>query len=326
MREAAAAAIGRMAVDAPDAAPFEVAVKPLVGALGDRVKMVSRAAAWSLRQLGNDGLGIDEVKAALASDDDYTRRGAARVFYQYAYHMSGREDVARALIRGVDDPDMLVRIESLKALWRWWYRTPDFTLRREIEQAFLERAGVEREHPLVRLNVAQALHNILDENTVQFHKNWLRSMALQADRDRAEQARIEEVERPLAKELAAALTPENATARLTLLTALDYYFLRGGIGNDYDPIMFYDRQAAETVARALLPLVDSPDAQLAGKALKALAVVREARDRDVLMAVMRKLASPDKSTREIAEQELSRFPTEYVSQTRPARTPAGGGR
>src|SRR5205814_1210948 len=83
--------------DAPDAAPFEVAVKPLVGALGDRVKMVSRAAAWSLRQLGNDGLGIDEVKAALASDDDYTRRGAARVFYQYAYHMSGREDVARAL-------------------------------------------------------------------------------------------------------------------------------------------------------------------------------------------------------------------------------------
>src|SRR5207248_4742671 len=153
----------------------------------------------------------------------------------------------------------LVRIESLKALWRWWYRTPDFALRREIEQSFLERAAAEREHPLVRLNVAQAMYNILDDNTVQFHKNWLRSMAVEKDRDRAEQVRIEDVERPLARELAAALGPENPTARLTLLTALDYYFLRGGIGNDYDPIMFYDRQAAETLARALLPLVDGPD-------------------------------------------------------------------
>jgi len=288
--------------------------------------MVSRAAAWSLRQLGNDGVGVDRVVAALASPDDYTRRGAARVFYQYAYHMTGREDAARALLRSVDDPDVLVRIESLKALWRWWYRTADFGLRREIEQAFLERAAAEREHPLVRLNVAQAIYNILDDNTVQFHKNWLRSMALEKDRDRAEQARIAEVERPLARELAAALAPENPTARLTLLSALDYYFLRGGIGNDYDPIMFYDREAAETLARAILPLLDSPDVALSRKALRAVAVVREARDRDVLLGVMRKLASPDKSTREIAEQELSRFPAEYASQSRSGSTPSGGSR
>ena len=326
VRESAAAAIGRMAVDAPDPAPFEIAVDPLVQALGDRTKMVSRAAAWSLRQLGNDGVGVDRVVAALASPDDYTRRGAARVFYQYAYHMTGREDAARALLRSVDDPDVLVRIESLKALWRWWYRTADFGLRREIEQAFLERAAAEREHPLVRLNVAQAIYNILDDNTVQFHKNWLRSMALEKDRDRAEQARIAEVERPLARELAAALAPENPTARLTLLSALDYYFLRGGIGNDYDPIMFYDREAAETLARAILPLLDSPDVALSRKALRAVAVVREARDRDVLLGVMRKLASPDKSTREIAEQELSRFPAEYASQSRSGSTPSGGSR
>src|SRR2546427_8801352 len=96
------------------------------------------------------------------------------------------------------------------------------------------------------------------------------------------------------------LAPENPTARLTLLSALDYYFLRGGIGNDYDPIMFYDREAAETLARAILPILDCPDAVLSRKALRALAVVREARDRDVLLAVMRKLASPDKNTRAIA--------------------------
>src|SRR6266568_201242 len=79
-------------------------------------------------------------------------------------------------------------------------------------------------------------------------------------------------------------------------------------------------------SRAKLPILDSPDAVLSRKALRALAVVREARDRDVLLAVMRKLASPDKNTREIAEQELSRFPAEYVSQSRSGNTPAGGSR
>ena len=90
--------------------------------------------------------------------------------------------------------------------------------------------------------------------------------------------------------------------------------------------MFYDREAAETLARAILPLLDSPDVALSRKALRAVAVVREARDRDVLLGVMRKLASPDKSTREIAEQELSRFPAEYASQSRSGSTPSGGSR
>lgn len=312
VREAAASAIGRMAVDAPDSAPFRIAVQPLVAALGDHTKMVSRAAAWSLRQLGNDGVGIDAIKVALDSPNDYTRRGATRIFYQYWYHMIPREDVARILVQHVNDPDMLVRIESLKALWRWWYRTPDFTLRRQIEEAFLHRAGVKREDPVVRLNVAQALYNILDDNTVQFHRNWLRSMALEKDRKIAEAARIAEVERPLAKELAAALESQDVTARQTVLTALDYYFLRGGIGNDYDSITFYDRQAAETMARAILPLISSPDSQIAGKALAAAAVARDAQDRQLLLAVMSHLSSKDAHTRQVAEEELTKFPSEYT--------------
>ncbi|MGH9407161.1 MAG: hypothetical protein ACRD3D_15180 [Terriglobia bacterium] len=332
IREAAASALGRMAVDAPNAATFQPAVEPLIAALGDRNKMVSRAAAWSLRQLGNDGIGIDAIKTALNSPDDYTRQGAARIFYQYWYHMIPRTDVARVLVRHVNDPDMLVRIECLKALWRWWYRTPDFTLRRQIERAFLARAAVVHEDPLVRLNVAQALYNILDDNTVQFHRNWLRSMALQKDRDRAEAARIAEVERPQASELAAALDSSNVTEQQTVLTALDYYFLRGGIGNDYDSITFYDRQAAENMARAILPLISSPDSLIAGKALEAAAVARDADDRDLLLAVMSHLSSPDSHTREVAKEELAKFPTEYTPsgpvlagrQSSGAR--AGGGR
>ncbi|MDE3178077.1 MAG: HEAT repeat domain-containing protein [Acidobacteriota bacterium] len=311
IREAAASAIGRMAVDAPDPAPFRAAVQPLAALLGDHTKMVSRAAAWSLRQLGNDGVGIDATKTALNSPDDYTRRGAARVFYQYWYHMIPREDVARELIAHVNDPDMLVRIECLKALWRWWYRTPDFALRRQIERAFLSRAAVEREDPIVRLNVAQAIYNILDDNTVQFHRNWLRSMALEKDRQLAEAARIREVERPLASELAAALSTPNASLRATVLTGLDYYFLRGGIGNDYDSITFYDPAAAETMARAILPLISSPDQAIASKALQAAAVARDAGDQDLLLAVMDHLGSSDPATREIAEEELAKFPAQY---------------
>lgn len=332
VRAEAAAAVGRMSVDAPDAATFQAAVRPLAKALGDRTKMVSRAAAWSMRQLGNDGSGaaIDAVKSALAAPDDYARRGAARVFYQYWYHMVPREDVARELVRHVDDPDMLVRIESLKALWRWWYRTGDFSLRRQIEQAFIERAAVQHEDPLVRLNVAQAIYNILDDNTVQFHSNWLRSIALQKDRDQAEAARIAEVERPLATELAAALEANNplkATARQTILTALDYYFLRGGIGNDYDSITFYDHDAAETMARALLPLTHSPDTVISSKAFEALAVARESGDRDVLLALLSHLDSKDPHARDIAEQTLAKFPTGYQAYKPPAtpETSAGGG-
>ncbi|MGH9469182.1 MAG: HEAT repeat domain-containing protein [Terriglobia bacterium] len=340
LREAAASAIGRMAVDAPDPAPFRAAVAPLAKLLGDHTKMVSRAAAWSLRQLGNDGIGIDAIKTALNSQDDYTRRGAARIFSQYFYHMVPREDVARDLVAHVNDPDMLVRIESLKALWRWWYRTPDFALRRQIEHAFLDRAAVERENPLVRLNVAQALYNILDDNTVQFHRNWLRSMALAKDRKRAEAARIDEVERPLSAELAAALRSPGITSRQTVLTALDYYFLRGGIGNDYDSITFYDPQSAETMARAILPLISSHDPLIASKALQAAAVARDSGDRALLLAVMDHLTSQDAHARQVAEEELTKFPVQYSpsgpvlahgqaapprSNSAPPPSPAGGG-
>jgi len=322
LRAAAAAALGRMAVDAPDAAVFRRCAAPLVALLADPNKLVNGSAAWSLRQLGNLGIGIDAVRTALDSRDDYTRRGAARVFYQYWYHMVSREDVARSLIRHVTDPDLLVRIEALKALWRWWYRTPDFTLRRQIEAAFLAAAGRPLEHPLVRLNVGQALYNILDENTVQFHKNWLRTLPLQADRNRAEAARIADVERPLARELADSLSHGGPAAQRTVLTALDYYFLRGGIGNDYDPITFYDRRAAETMARALLPLVRSSDPDVAGKALQAVAVAREARDPQLLLAVIEHLRSPDARQREVAEQELSRMPSSYGPATTVKAEPA----
>ena len=41
------------------------AVEPLVKCLGDPSKIVWRAAAWALRRLGNEGIGVEAIKAAL---------------------------------------------------------------------------------------------------------------------------------------------------------------------------------------------------------------------------------------------------------------------
>ena len=68
VRARAAACLGRIGDPS--------AVEPLVGRLGDPSKIVWRSAAWALRRLGNRGLGIEAIKAALDSPDPATRRGA----------------------------------------------------------------------------------------------------------------------------------------------------------------------------------------------------------------------------------------------------------
>lgn len=308
LRQAAAAALGRMAVDTTHPQRFEPAVASLVRTLGDPVKMVSRAAGWSLRQLVNSGVGIPAVLEALDSPDDYTRRGATRVFYQYFYHVTERDEVAERLIQKLDDPDMLVRIQALKSLWRWWYRTTNFELRNRIGEAFIRRAGVAAESPLVRLNVAQAIHNILDDNTVQFHKNWLRSIALQEDRDKAETARQELVEKPLARLLSEALDSGNVNAQETLLTAFNYFFLRGGIGNDYDFITFYNQEAANQLANSFLKLMRSPDAAIRTKAVQAAVMARYSYNQELLLAMFEELRGADPALREKVRQALTKFP------------------
>ena len=67
VRAAAAACLGRLG------RPKSVA--PLVQRLGDPSKIVWRAAAWALRRLGNQGIGVDAIKAALDDPDPRVRRG-----------------------------------------------------------------------------------------------------------------------------------------------------------------------------------------------------------------------------------------------------------
>jgi HEAT repeat protein len=257
---------------------------------------------------------VDAIKAALSSDDVRVRRGATRIFLRYFYHLVDRKDIAQQLCALTQDTDPLVRIHALQSLWRWWYRTTDFALRRQIEQAFLRLAANERE-PLVRLNIAQALHNILDENTVQFFNNWLRVVHLDADKEKAKQVRIEFVERPLAKEIADALRACDDVGKETILTAFSYFYLRGGVGNDYDFITFYDQQAAQTLADALLPLLDHPDPVMRLKATKTAVAVRLSKDVRLVTKLMERLKDSDGEVRRAALLALQHpaFPTDYRS-------------
>src|SRR5207247_587795 len=131
VRLAAASALGRIG---------EAAAAPaLAKHLSDPVKAVWRASAWALRQLGNHGGGLPQIRAALGSPDARTRRGATRVFAQLFTPMSARKDLAGQLVRLAGDPDYLTRIQAVKGAWRWYYRTDDPALKTAIADAVLGR-------------------------------------------------------------------------------------------------------------------------------------------------------------------------------------------
>src|SRR5262249_31961518 len=124
VRALAAAALGR--IGAPGAA----------GALAAMVeageKPVSESASWGLRQFCNRGAGLDRLAAALGSGDERARRGAARVLAYQFWALDGRAELLDAEIRLLSDPDLLTRIQSVRTLEQWWYRTPNTGARRRI--------------------------------------------------------------------------------------------------------------------------------------------------------------------------------------------------
>ena len=155
VRSAAAACLGRLH-DPGSAAP-------LVKRLADPSKIVWRSAAWALRKLGNAGLGLGEIKAALDSPESATRRGAARIFAYQFYGMDQRLDLAGRLVELTRDPDLWTRLQSLRSLRQWFYRTSDPNFARRIIDTYLVRMA-EPDAAVVRKNLSEGLYIMLDEN------------------------------------------------------------------------------------------------------------------------------------------------------------------
>ena len=80
-------------------------------------KMVWQSAAWALRRLGNRGLGLDTIRAALGSPLPAVRRGAARIFAYQFYGMDDRVEMRDAFFPLLADPDLLTRHQAV-GLWR----------------------------------------------------------------------------------------------------------------------------------------------------------------------------------------------------------------
>ncbi len=286
MRQAAVACLGRVG----DAS----AVGALKAALGDDSKMVQRTAAWALRQIaGRKGLGFDAIAAALADRNDRARWGATRVFATHFSFLSHRTELADRLLRAAADPVPTVRMQALKGLWQWWFWSDNQAVRGRIEDTLFARLA-EREHPWVRRNLQEALYNIADDNIRYLYNNWVPLLGTKEDREQAIRGRLA-VERRIAEKAARALRAGNDLQREGVLRGLTEFHLRnsdsydrnqrqvrqGGtfyvrIGNDVETVQFFG-ESVEVVARALLPLLDSPDAETRRLATRAAFVLREVR-------------------------------------------------
>jgi hypothetical protein len=306
-RQVAAAALGKMAVDAGKTSEVAMMQAPLVKALNDPSKLVRRAAAWSLRQILNDGYEVPGLLAAMNSPSDRTRMGATRVFAQYFYFAVPRTEYLQALINHVNDPDVLVRIQATKALWRWCYRTPDLAWRGKILDALLSRMGREPS-PYEQVNLSEALYNILDENVGLMYTYWLPTISCQKARSIAHQAQFR-YEYFAASRISKALEEGDSEQKQLILQGLGDYFLRARIGNDLDFLTFYNPRAADLMVNPLLRLMRSSSPQIRMEAVKAAVIARNAGDIRLKAALLRSVADPSPIVRTVAAQAAPELPT-----------------
>jgi HEAT repeat protein len=306
VRAAAAACLGRIG-KAESAAP-------LAKLLGDPSKIVWRAAAWSLRRLGNQGYGVDLIKGSLASSDPRIRRGATRIFAYQFFGMDTRPDLAERLIELACDPDLWTRLQALKTLRQWFYRTDDPALARRIIATYLARMAVP-EAPVVRKNLSEGLYIMLDENLgggVSLQKNI--EELPQAMRPRILEARRRFERDVLLEPVLAALESGNDLQRAAVLAAFDGSFFKGrfyarqpeamiDVGNDREFGFLYevglDRLEATFTHLMTAGLPPGPrrrSLQLAG----FFRLPERTKSDAIQAAVLRRLADPDEEVRAAA--------------------------
>jgi len=300
----------------------EAAIAELARCLGDETKVVRRAAALALRLLGNRINGsyrpgeypaqvrlVDELSRALRSPDDRTRRGATRVFAAHFRDLSQELELADTLLERIDDPDPVVAMQAIKGLWRWWYWRSDVSLRIRIEDRFIAALAQPR-HPWVRRNLIEALYIVGDDNIRYLYQNWVPSLAQAENRRLATAGQHATVNR-LGAKYVTALAAGNRLQREGVLRAMSEFFERpvlgGRIGNDLEPMLFYD-DMVKKVAAALRTQMTDPDPVIRRLALEGLVTIRGDRSPDLARAVARRLGDADDSVRGWAINMSKEFP------------------
>jgi HEAT repeat protein len=311
VRAAAAASLGRLGHG-------ESAV-PLSRKLDDPSKIVWRAAAWALRRLGNQGFGLDSITASLKDPSPRVRRGATRIFAYQFQGMDQRKDVAERLIELTSDPDLWTRLQSLRSLRQWFYRTRDRTLKRRVVDAYLARMA-QPEVAVVRKNLSEGLYIMLDENLgggVSLQKNI--EELPEAMRPGILEARRGLEREVLLKPVLTALERGSDLQRSLVVAAFDGSFFKGryyarqpeamiDVGNDRE-FGFLEAPPLDAVETAFAPLLA---ANLpAGPRRQALQLASffslpsRTEKPSIQMALLRKLSDPDAEVRAVARGIVS---------------------
>src|SRR5205085_5917225 len=166
IRQGAVEALGRLAL--PETAPL------LAKRLGDDSKLVQRTAAWALRQIysRHDQTDAAYLIPALSSPDERARWGATRVFAQHFAALARRPEMLDALLKRVDDPGVVVRMQAIKGLWQGWFWSADDGVKGRIEDTLLMEMD-RPQHAWVAHNLREGVYNMADENIRYLYNNWV---------------------------------------------------------------------------------------------------------------------------------------------------------
>jgi hypothetical protein len=333
IREKAAESLGRLADPS--------STGTLTGLLGDPSKLVQRAAAWSLRQIysRHQDTPSAPLLAALSSSDARVRWGATHVFAHQFSVLARRDEMLAALEKLSSDPVIPVRMDAIKALWQGWFWNADPSVRSRIEDTILARMA-EPQHPWISQNLGDALYNLADENIRYLYNNWVTLLGKDQDKERAIRGRLS-VEAQLAQKIAWVLDAGPDLQKKKVLSALGDLTLRRGdvydlgadlqktaplvysrIGNDIEQIAFFG-PSADLLAKSLLPLLDSPDAEMRRLAERASPIVRPTN-----FAAVNRIAGDRGPNAELLAKKLQSLPAEAEvltamkpPSTGPARPP-----
>ncbi|MGH9666114.1 MAG: HEAT repeat domain-containing protein, partial [Bryobacteraceae bacterium] len=329
IRQAAAEALGRLAQPQTTGT--------LIALLGDRSKLVQRTAAWGLRQIYSRHTDepVAPLIAAMRSPDARARWGAARVFAHQFAALARRDEAVAALRLLTEDPVLSVRMEAVKGLWQSWFWNADPAVRGKIEDTVLAELA-RPQHPWIVENLRAAVYNLADENIRYLYNNWVPLLGREEDRERAIRGRLA-VEAQLAGKLAGVLNNGPDKQKKQVLTALADLPLRRGdvydlnadlskegpltysrIGNDIEQIAFFG-PSADLLSKALLPLLDSRDAEMRHLAERASLIVRETR-----FSAVNHIAGPQGENTERLLAKLKTLPdaSEVLAAFMPPRRPA----
>jgi HEAT repeats len=286
IRQAAVEALGRLAL--PSSLP------ELAKLLSDPSKLVQRTAAWSLRQVyaNHPDAEDHEIADALQSTDARERWGATRIFAHHFSTLAKRDGLVEGLAKLAEsEPAPAIRMQAIRGLWQSWFWNASDKSRNRIEDTLLAALKTPS-NPWIETNLHAAVYNLADENIRYLYNNWVTLLPNEADRQRAIAGRLK-VEARLADKFTTILAAGTLPQKKELLSALtdvkqrraDIYDLESDlssegspvynrIGNDIEQIAFFGG-SADKMARAIAPLLTSPDPEMRRLARMAVLMVRE---------------------------------------------------